>query len=91
MSKHVDDLKIACEPEVVQSIIAEIQKVFGEMKVNKYDFTNCGVRHIQDPNTFAITLDQIHLANTLQIVSHPQLSTGKNDDLADSTLHELYR
>ena len=45
MSKHVDDLKFVGKPETVLNILQEIQKVFGEMKVNQYDFTNCGVRH----------------------------------------------
>ena len=91
MSKHVDDLKIAGEPNTVLHIIKEIQAVFGEMKVNRYDFTNCGIRHLQDPKTMATTLDQIHFANTPKPISHPQLSTGKAEDIADATLHELYR
>ena len=46
MSKHVDDRQFAAgEPATVLAILQEIQKVFGEMKVNQYDFTNCGVRH----------------------------------------------
>ena len=47
MTKHVDDLKVAGRPDVVQQVLAEIQRVFGELKILWKDFTNCGVRHIQ--------------------------------------------
>ena len=91
MSKHVDDLKFAGVPAVVSEILREIQLVFGEMKVNQHEFTNCGVRHIQCPRTMAVTLDQIHFAATLQTISHPQITNGQLTDIADETLHSLYR
>ena len=72
-------------------VLREIQLVFGEMKINQHEFTNCGVRHVQCPRTFAVTLDQIHFAATLQTISHPQVTNGQLADLADDTLHSLYR
>ena len=56
--KHVDDLKIAGSKPAVLRIISELEKVFGKLKVEWHNFTNCGVRHCQDPQTLAITLDQ---------------------------------
>ena len=55
LTKHVDDLKLTGEPNAVKNILAELQKVFGELKVEWHTFTNCGVRHIQDPVTKDIT------------------------------------
>ena len=48
LAKHVDDLKITGEPAEIQHIIAELERVFGKLKLNWNSFTNCGVRHIQD-------------------------------------------
>ena len=38
--KHVDDLKLTGDPEPMKSILSELQKVFGELKVEWYTFTN---------------------------------------------------
>jgi len=37
-----------------------------------------------------ITLDQSHYVQTLRSISHPQLSSGQPEDLADTSLHKLY-
>ena len=68
MCKHVDDLKITGEPAEVQYIIDEIGKVFGQLKVEKDNFTNCGVRHMQDPRTMEISLDQVEYAKNLRLI-----------------------
>ncbi len=41
------------------------------------DFTNCGVRHLQDPVTKEITLDQIAFAQNHRKIAHPELSTAQ--------------
>ena len=48
MTKHVDDLKGTGDSTTAQHILSELQKVFGDLKIKWYVFTNCGVRHIQD-------------------------------------------
>ena len=73
LTKHVDDLKLTGDPDPMKSILSELQKVFGELKVEWYTFTNCGVRHIQNTITMEITLDQIDYAKSLCRIVHPQL------------------
>ena len=90
MTKHVDDLKIAGRPAVVQQVLTEIQKVFGELKIVWKEFTNCGTRHIQDPVTKEITLDQIEYAKNMCTISHPELKTAKNEALCSAPLHQLF-
>ena len=58
MAKHVDDLKLTGKKKVIEWVLQQIQEVFGELKIEWYTFTNCGLRHIQDPTTFLTTLDQ---------------------------------
>ena len=79
--RHVDDLKLTGQPEAVTIILAELQKVFAELKVEWYTFTNGGVRHMQDKVTREITLDQISYAGNHRTISHPQLTGAKPDDL----------
>ena len=65
MTKHVGDLKTTGEVERVKTILSELQRVFGELKVEWYTFTNCGVKHVQDQVTKDITLDQIAYVGNL--------------------------
>ena len=90
MSKRVDDLKARGPRGIVTKVFAEIQKTFGEMKINWYDFADCGVKHAQRQKTFTVTLDQIHYANTLRTIVHPQVREGQPEDTADASLHKLY-
>ena len=74
----------------MKSILSELQKVFGELKVEWYTFTNCGVRHIQNTITMEITLDQIDYAKNLCRIVHPQLVAAKPEDLCCPEVHQLY-
>ena len=58
MAKHVDDFKPTGKKKVIEWVLQQIQEVFGELKVEWYTVTNCGLRHVQDSITFLVTLDQ---------------------------------
>ena len=90
MTIHVDDLKIAGEPEVVQQILKELESQFGELTVQRGTFTNCGVQHEQDPQTLEVKIDQIDFAGALRTVEHPQLQTGALEEKCVPELHQLY-
>ena len=90
MTIHVDDLKIAGEPVVVKSLLASLEKVFGELTVQRGTFTNCGVQHIQDSVSKGITLDQITFLSALRAVEHPQLGTEANEETCVPELAQLY-
>ena len=72
MCKHVDDLKLAGEKDTIVHILKQIETVFGQLKIDWNNFTNCGVRHTQDPKTKEVSLDQIAYAKNLRSISHPQ-------------------
>jgi hypothetical protein len=88
MTKHVHDLKVAGKSDFVQFVLAEIQQVFGELKVLWKDFTNCGARHLQDTVTKEITLDQI--AQNLNNIAHLEPGAANNEDQYSPQLHQLY-
>jgi hypothetical protein len=89
MTKHVDDLKITGDRNIVRAILTELQKVFGELKLTYNSFVNCGVQHTQDIRTKEITLDQVKYAMNQKTIVHPQLSTGQSEDEACPELHQL--
>ena len=57
LSKHVGDLKIAGQKHHVEQLIAHIERIFGKMKGDYNDFTNCGV-HQSRAADGTVTLDQ---------------------------------
>ncbi len=71
-------------------ILAELQKVFGELKVEWHTFTKCGVCHIQCHMIHEITLDQTAYAINLRSIAHPQLHGARPEDECCPALHQLY-
>ena len=49
LTKHVDDLKLSGKKESILWILQQIEKEFGELKIEWHTFTNCGLRHTE-PN-----------------------------------------
>ena len=90
MAKHVDDLKISGPVRVVEWIVSEIQKVFGDLIVQWHTFTNCGVRHIQDRISKAITLDQEEYIAAMKPIVHDDLKGVSSESLASQPLQELF-
>ena len=91
MAKHVDDLKITAPPHIIKWLLNVLQEVFGAMRIWWFVFTNCGIRHIQDQKTFAITTDQIECANTLKLVPYQGHKGEDNDQELSSYWLEQYR
>ena len=90
MAKHVDDLKLAGKRADIEEIIRQIQIVFGNLKIEWNNFTNCGVRHRQDQQTHEITLDQEEYIAGIKTISHNNLTGKSADDSCDPALQLLY-
>ena len=91
LTKHVDDVKIAGNKETVLKVLQKLQAVFGPLKIEWSQFTNCGVRHIQNPTTKDCTLDQDAYAANLRTIDHPELRTRDNTQKCSFDLHKLYQ
>ena len=88
MCKHVDDLKLAGERETIIQILKQIETVFGQLKIDWNSFTNCGVRHTQDPQTKEVKLDQDEYIKGIK--AHPQGIKNLNNVVGKTTLwHQL--
>ena len=87
--KHVDDLKLIGPEWEVEHVITELEKVFGKLKRNYKEFTNCGVRHKQhDDGT--VELDQDEYISALIPITHPDLVGAKAEEDATEVLIQLY-
>ena len=90
MTAHVDDLKIAGEPHVVQEMLQKLQATFGELKQTWNFVLNCGVQHVQCTRTKEVTLDQVAYAQNLRCIVHSQMSTGRPEYFAVPELPQLF-
>ena len=87
---HVDDLKLAGELVVIKEIIGHLETTFGKLILQWNNFLNCGVRHIQCPKTFTITLDQTDYCKALKTITHPTVKTADKDNIVPSDLFEQF-
>jgi hypothetical protein len=91
MSKHVDDLKITGSRETILEITSKLEKVFGKIKLEWHTFTNCGVRHIQDPKTMEVTLDQEEYIAALKPISTEGIKSKDPTSKLDTATEGLFR
>jgi hypothetical protein len=90
MAKHVDDLKMAGLRDIIIKIIQLIEQVFGKLKIEWNNFTNCGVRHTQDPKTKGVIMDQNDYVKGIKLCESSDLSAKGIDTLCDTPLHHQY-
>ena len=87
---HVDDLKLTGEEHTIKEIVGHLEAVFGKLILQWHKFTNCGVRHTQDPRTFEITLDQFEYIAALKTLIHPSIKGAKLTDFISAELFQLF-
>ena len=73
---HVDDLKLTGEKSTIMEIVGHLQRTFGELIVQWHTFTNCGIRHIQDPETMEISSEQCEYIAALKQLPSPSAPAG---------------
>ena len=89
LAKHVDDLKICSDKQTIVWIIEQIEKVFGKLKIEWNNFTNCGIRHVQDVKTKETSLDQIEYIKGVRVIAHPDM-VGSPDSWCTTKLHHEF-
>ena len=90
MCKHVDDLKLAGQRETIIQILKQIETVFGQLKIDWNSFTNCGVRHTQDPQTKEVKLDQDEYIKGIKTCISSEITRGASEVKAGPELHAQY-
>ena len=88
-AKHVDDVNMTGKEQQVDYYTDEVEKVFGKCKLNKHQFTNCGVRHTMQQNHDVI-LDQDEYIGTLRPIVSPELTGAPAEKEATKNVTDLF-
>jgi hypothetical protein len=90
LCKHVDDLKIAASRPIILEIIAFLERVFGKLEVQWHEFTNCGIRHRQNPTTFECELDQVEFIAAIKPIQSVEISGAPADQPLSDLLQSQF-
>ena len=88
-AKHVDDINMAGTEASIDEYTAQVEKVFGKCKLNKRQFTNCGVQYTLLANG-DIQMDQDEYIKTLRPIMHSELTGAKAESPTTKTVSELF-
>ena len=72
-AKHVDDINMTGQDDQINDYVRQVEKVFGQCKVNRHTFTNCGVRHTKNASGDVI-LDQDEYIKQLRPIVSTELT-----------------
>jgi len=81
--KHVDDLKIAGEPAAVKKLLEALERTFGALEVEQGQFVHCGIRHIQDPISKEVSLDQMEFIAAIKEMPYPAVKGAPSEQPLD--------
>ena len=88
-AKHVDDINMTGTEKEIDKYTTEVEKVFGKCKLNKHQFTNCGVQYTKEKNG-DVVLDQDAYIKTLRPIVHDELTGKSPDDKSTKAVADLF-
>ena len=88
-AKHVDDVNLTGKNKEIDHYTYEVEKVFDKCKLNKNEYTNCGVRNIKHPNG-DVTLDQDEYIKTLRPIVSSELTGNAAEAAATKYIADLF-
>ena len=88
---HVDDIKVACPEHVFKEFIKCLEDTFGsgELEITKDNFTNCGVRHVKQPDG-GYKMDQDQYVQALRPIVHKDLVGKKPEEMVNEQVSSLF-
>ena len=90
MGMHVDDLKITGERSIIEALLVHLEKAFGKLKCSWQSFVNCGINHVQDPNTYVVICEQNAYIACLKPIVSSELSSAQPEDVASPELAAMF-
>jgi len=88
-AKHVDDISMTGTEGKIDSYTKAVEDVFGKCKLNKKQYTNCGVRYTQLENG-DIVMDQDEYIATMRPIQTPELTGAPAEQDATKTVSDLF-
>ena len=88
---HVDDVKVACPPQVLSQLVNALIRLFGDdqLEITANNFTNCGMRHTLS-NDGSYTMDQIEYISAMKPIVTSKTVGTTNDQPATPEYAVLY-
>ncbi len=90
MAKHFDELKLTGDRATVVWVLRQIEKVFGQLRVDWHAFTNGGVRHTQNPDSKEVRLDQDEYIKGIKLCVSSEITGAKPESKCGTELHAQY-
>ena len=88
-AKHVDDINMEGLEQEIDRYVKEVEKVFGKCKLNKRQFTNCGVQYTQK-DCGDIVLDQDSYIATLRPIVTSELTGAPAEHEATKNVADMF-
>ena len=88
-AKHVDDVNMGGKEPMIDGYTEVVEKVFGKCKLNKHQFTNCGVQYTMDKDHNVI-MDQDDYIKTLRPIVSTELTGASAEALATKTVADQF-
>ena len=88
-AKHVDDINMAGTEKAIDNYVTAVERIFGKCKLNKHQFTNCGVQYTMTPE-HNIELDQDAYIKTLRPIVHSELTGADANAECTKTVTDLF-
>ena len=78
--KHVDDLKIGGNPDMIKKFVAHLAEKFGKLQIQWNEFVFCGIQHKQDLTSHEITRDQTKFVGSIKPMLQQEIATKQGDE-----------
>ena len=91
MSSHVDDLKGGGDDEIRDRVLRELEREFGEPKVQFEKFECIGIMHEQDPVSKEIWTHQKHYVKQLKPIATERYCVAKAEEPVSEATHVAFR
>ena len=60
-----------------------LERTFGKLEMERGRFVHCGIRHIQDPQTKEVSLDQVDFLAAIKEMPYPSVKGTPTTQLLD--------
>ena len=88
--KHVDDIKLVGSKEIIEALVQHLSRTFGKLTIEWHEFTFCGIKHVQDPHSKEITLDQTSFLQAIKPMSQPEVLTSPGENQMPESLQRHF-
>ena len=88
-AKHVDDVHMTGTEKAIDHYASKVEEVFGKCKLNKHEYTNCGVRSRRLTNGDVI-MDQDDYIATLRPIVSTELTGATAEKEATKNVADLF-